>query len=68
MDEVKIHSHRHCIDCGRFIKTVRCGRDHTIIKGYLCDACYDICVHCGYGKVNILHKDRDNSKYHPHTG
>lgn len=40
---VPIHSHRHCVDCGRFIKTVRCGWDHdnSNIKGYLCDPCFE---------------------------
>lgn len=27
----------------------------------------DICVHCGNPKLHILHKDRDNSKFHVYT-
>lgn len=41
----KIHSHRHCGDCGKFIKTVRCDFDHEKNLSpldFLCDNCYKI--------------------------
>ena len=25
------------------------------------------CIHCGEFEIDILHRDRDNSKYHPFT-
>ena len=39
---VPIHTHRRCVDCGRFVKSVRCGRDHRYDNwlGLLCDPCY----------------------------
>lgn len=42
---MKIHYHRRCVDCGIFVKSVACDRDHTNdlpTDGLLCDKCYEI--------------------------
>lgn len=39
-----IHTHRRCVDCGIFVKSVRCNRDHSYddpTDGLLCDGCYE---------------------------